>query len=384
MCCSKPDGTPKPGTPFKVSFFPMFDKLKGVEKRFLEIEQTISDPKIVQDRERYQKYLREHAELSPIVELVREYRRIRKDLDESHELLRESEPDIRLMAREEIERLERERERMETELKKRLLPKDPNDAKNIILEIRAGTGGEEAGLFAGDLFRMYSRFAERRNWKVEILTQHVTGIGAIKEIVALIQGQGAYSLLKYESGIHRVQRVPETEAQGRIHTSAVTVAVLPEAEEVDVSIDPGDIRIDVYRSSGPGGQHVNTTDSAIRITHLPTGLVVTCQDEKSQFKNKAKAMTVLRARLYDKMVSEQDEKRSLERKLQVGSGDRSGRIRTYNFPQGRVTDHRIGLTLYRLESVLQGDLDEIIDSLTAHYQTQMLQQNGTTTEQLFA
>ncbi|WP_028325863.1 peptide chain release factor 1 [Desulfatirhabdium butyrativorans] len=362
----------------------MFDKLKGVEKRFLEIEQTISDPKIVQDRERYQKYLREHAELSPIVELVREYRRIRKDLDESHELLRESEPDIRLMAREEIERLERERERMETELKKRLLPKDPNDAKNIILEIRAGTGGEEAGLFAGDLFRMYSRFAERRNWKVEILTQHVTGIGAIKEIVALIQGQGAYSLLKYESGIHRVQRVPETEAQGRIHTSAVTVAVLPEAEEVDVSIDPGDIRIDVYRSSGPGGQHVNTTDSAIRITHLPTGLVVTCQDEKSQFKNKAKAMTVLRARLYDKMVSEQDEKRSLERKLQVGSGDRSGRIRTYNFPQGRVTDHRIGLTLYRLESVLQGDLDEIIDALIAHYQTQMLQQNGTTTEQLFA
>lgn len=362
----------------------MFDKLKGVEKRFLEIEQTISDPKIVQDRERYQKYLREHAELSPIVELVREYRRIRKDLDESHELLRESEPDIRLMAKEEIERLERERERMETELKKLLLPKDPNDAKNIILEVRAGTGGEEAGLFAGDLFRMYSRFAERRNWKVEILTQHVTGIGAIKEIVALIQGQGAYSLLKYESGIHRVQRVPETEAQGRIHTSAVTVAVLPEAEEVDVNIDPGDIRIDVYRSSGPGGQHVNTTDSAIRITHLPTGLVVTCQDEKSQFKNKAKAMTVLRARLYDKMVSEQDEKRSLERKLQVGSGDRSGRIRTYNFPQGRVTDHRIGLTLYRLESVLQGDLDEIIDSLTAHYQTQMLQQNGTTTEQLFA
>lgn len=362
----------------------MFDKLKGVEKRFLEIEQTISDPAVVQDRERYQKYIREHAELSPIVELVREYRRIRKDLDESHELLRESEPDIRLMAKEEIERLERERERMETELKKLLLPRDPNDVKNIILEIRAGTGGEEAGLFAGDLFRMYSRFAERRNWKVEILTQHVTGIGAIKEIVALIQGQGAYSLLKYESGIHRVQRVPETEAQGRIHTSAVTVAVLPEAEEVDVNIDPGDIRIDVYRSSGPGGQHVNTTDSAIRITHLPTGLVVTCQDEKSQFKNKAKAMTVLRARLYDKMVSEQDEKRSLERKLQVGSGDRSGRIRTYNFPQGRVTDHRIGLTLYRLESVLQGDLDEIIDSLTAHYQTQMLQQNGTTTEQLFA
>jgi len=265
-----------------------------------------------------------------------------------------------------------------------LLPKDPNDNKNILLEIRAGTGGEEAGLFAGDLFRMYNRYAERQRWKVEILTQHVTGLGAIKEIIALIQGQGAYSRLKYESGIHRVQRVPETEAQGRIHTSAVTVAVLPEAEEVDVQIDPTDLKIDVYRSSGPGGQHVNTTDSAVRITHLPTGIVVTCQDEKSQWKNKAKAMTVLRARILDKMTSEQDEKRSQERRMQVGTGDRSGRIRTYNFPQGRVTDHRIGLTLYKLESILQGDLDEIIDALIAHYQTQMLQQNGNpTTEFLF-
>ena len=362
----------------------MFDKLKHVEKRFLEIEQTISDPKVVQDRELYQKYLREHNELSPIVEVYREYRRVRRGIDESEELLREAESDIRQMAREEIERLTAEKERLEVELKKLLLPKDPNDNKNILLEIRAGTGGEEAGLFAGDLFRMYNRYAERQRWKVEILTQHVTGLGAIKEIIALIQGQGAYSRLKYESGIHRVQRVPETEAQGRIHTSAVTVAVLPEAEEVDVQIDPTDLKIDVYRSSGPGGQHVNTTDSAVRITHLPTGIVVTCQDEKSQWKNKAKAMTVLRARILDKMTSEQDEKRSQERRMQVGTGDRSGRIRTYNFPQGRVTDHRIGLTLYKLESILQGDLDEIIDALIAHYQTQMLQQNGNpTTEFLF-
>uniref|UniRef100_A0A7C4RGJ6 Peptide chain release factor 1 n=1 Tax=Desulfatirhabdium butyrativorans TaxID=340467 RepID=A0A7C4RGJ6_9BACT len=363
----------------------MFDKLKHVEKRFLEIEQTISDPKVVQDRELYQKYLREHNELSPIVEVYREYRRVRRDIDESEELLREAESDIRQMAREEIDRLTVEKERLEIELKKLLLPKDPNDNKNILLEIRAGTGGEEAGLFAGDLFRMYNRYAERQRWKVEILTQHVTGLGAIKEIIALVQGQGTYSRLKYESGIHRVQRVPETEAQGRIHTSAVTVAVLPEAEEVDVQIDPSDLKIDVYRSSGPGGQHVNTTDSAVRITHLPTGIVVTCQDEKSQWKNKAKAMTVLRARLLDKMTSEQDEKRSQERRMQVGTGDRSGRIRTYNFPQGRVTDHRIGLTLYKLESILQGDLDEIIDALIAHYQTQMLQQNGNpTTESLFA
>lgn len=362
----------------------MFDKLKHVEKRFLEIEETISDPKVVQNRELYQKYLREHNELSPIVEVFREYRRVRRDIEESEELMREGELDIRQMAREEIDRLSAEKERLEIELKKLLLPKDPNDNKNILLEIRAGTGGEEAGLFAGDLFRMYNRYAERQRWKVEILTQHVTGLGAIKEIIALVQGQGVYSRLKYESGIHRVQRVPETEAQGRIHTSAVTVAVLPEAEEVDVQIDPSDLKIDVYRSSGPGGQHVNTTDSAVRITHLPTGIVVTCQDEKSQWKNKAKAMTVLRARLLDKMTSEQDEKRSQERRMQVGTGDRSGRIRTYNFPQGRVTDHRIGLTLYKLENIIQGDLDEVIDALIAHYQTQMLQQNGNPTpESLF-
>jgi peptide chain release factor 1 len=254
-----------------------------------------------------------------------------------------------------------------------LLPKDPNDDKNVIVEIRAGTGGEEAALFAGDLYRMYSRYAESRNWKIDVITHHATGVGGLKEVIAMIQGKGAYSVLKYESGTHRVQRVPTTEAQGRIHTSAVTVAVLPEADEVDVEIDSSELKIDVYRSTGPGGQSVNTTDSAVRITHLPSGLVVTCQDEKSQLKNKLKALKVLRARLLDQMILEQNEKRSEDRKSQVGTGDRSGRIRTYNYPQGRVTDHRIGLTLYKLEHILQGNIDELIDSLATHYQTQALQ-----------
>ena len=254
-----------------------------------------------------------------------------------------------------------------------MLPKDPNDEKNVIVEIRAGTGGEEAALFAGDLYRMYSRYAESRNWKIDVITHHPTGVGGLKEIIAMIQGKGAYSVFKYESGTHRVQRVPTTEAQGRIHTSAVTVAVLPEADEVDVEIESSELKIDVYRSTGPGGQSVNTTDSAVRITHLPSGLVVTCQDEKSQLKNKLKAMKVLRARLLDQMIVEQNEKRSEERKSQVGTGDRSGRIRTYNFPQGRVTDHRIGLTLYKLENILQGDIDELIDNLATYYQTQALQ-----------
>jgi peptide chain release factor 1 len=277
------------------------------------------------------------------------------------------------LARDEIATLSAQKDDLEEELKKLLLPKDPNDGKNVILEIRAGTGGEEAGLFASDLFRMYSRYAENRNWTVEIMTHHPTGVGGLKEIIALINGKGAYSALKFESGTHRVQRVPTTEAQGRIHTSAVTVAVLPEAEEVEVQIDASELKIDVYRSTGPGGQSVNTTDSAVRVTHLPTGLVVTCQDEKSQIKNRSKALKVLRARLLDRMVREQNEKRSEERKSQIGNGDRSGRIRTYNFPQGRVTDHRIGLTLYRLEDILQGDLAEIIEELTTFYQSQALQ-----------
>ena len=351
----------------------MFEKLIGVEERFIEVEKHLSDPKIVNDRNAYQTYVREHAELNKIVTVYRQYKQTLNDLDESQDLLKDADPDIKDLARDEIAILNREKENLETELKKLLLPKDPNDEKNVIVEIRAGTGGEEAALFANDLYRMYSRYAESRNWKIDVITHHPTGVGGLKEIIAMIQGKGAYSVFKYESGTHRVQRVPTTETQGRIHTSAVTVAVLPEADEVDVEIDSSELKIDVYRSTGPGGQSVNTTDSAVRITHLPSGLVVTCQDEKSQLKNKLKAMKVLRARLLDQMIMEQNEKRSEERKSQVGTGDRSGRIRTYNYPQGRVTDHRIGLTLYKLEHILQGNIDELIDNLATYYQTQVLQ-----------
>ena len=351
----------------------MIDRLTGVEDRFLEVEKLLSDPDIIRDREAYQKYTREHADLGKIVSVYRKYKKTLVELDQSLELLKDKDPDIKEMARDEVEALTLKRDDFEHDLKKLLLPKDPNDDKNVIIEIRAGTGGEEAGLFVSDLFRMYNKYAEFKNWKVEVLTHHPTGIGGLKEIIAMIHGKGAYSSLKYESGIHRVQRVPETETQGRIHTSAVTVAVLPEAEDVEIHIDPSEIKVDVYRSTGPGGQSVNTTDSAVRITHLPTGLVVTCQDEKSQLKNKNKAMKVLRARILDRMTSEQDEKRSQERKSQIGDGDRSGRIRTYNFPQGRVTDHRIGLTLYKLENILQGEINEIIEALITYYQTQALQ-----------
>ncbi|MEJ2282553.1 MAG: peptide chain release factor 1 [Desulfobacterales bacterium] len=357
----------------------MFEKLIGVEERFIEIEKQLADPEVVQDRSAYQKYVREHAELSKIVTAYRQYKQTLNDLEESQELLKDSDPEIKDLARDEIHQLNLEKEKIEAELKTLLLPRDPNDEKNVIVEIRAGTGGEEAALFAGDLFRMYSRYAENRNWKVEVITHHPTGVGGLKEIIAMIQGKGAYSVFKYESGTHRVQRVPTTETQGRIHTSAVTVAVLPEAEEVDVEIDPSELKVDVYRSTGPGGQSVNTTDSAVRLTHLPTGLVVTCQDEKSQLKNKVKAMKVLRARLLDQMVMEQTEKRSEERKSQVGTGDRSGRIRTYNFPQGRVTDHRINLTLYKLDSILQGNLEEIIENLSTYYQAQALQNSQRST-----
>jgi peptide chain release factor 1 len=350
----------------------MFDRLEGIEERFLEIEALLSDSKIVQDRDAYQKYMREHADLSKIVTVFREYRKTVSDIDDSMELLKDADPDIKELARDEVELLGDRRERLELELKKLLIPKDPSDEKNVIIEIRAGTGGEEAGLFAADLFRMYSRYAENNRWQIEIMNHHSTGVGGLKEVIALIKGRGAYSRLKYESGTHRVQRVPETETQGRIHTSAVTVAVLPEAEDVDVHIEPNEVKVDVYRSTGPGGQSVNTTDSAVRLTHLPTGLVVTCQDEKSQLKNKNKAMRVLRARLLDRMIQEQQEKRSEERKSQIGTGDRSERIRTYNFPQGRVTDHRIGLTLYKLETVLQGDLDAVVDELITFYQAQAL------------
>lgn len=351
----------------------MYNRLKGVEERFGQLEGLLSDPEVLQDRNAYEKYAREHAEISDIVNNFREYQKVDQELDESLELLKDSDPEIKNLAKEEVDRLTQRKEALEEDLKKLLIPKDPLDEKNVLLEIRAGTGGDEAGLFAGDLYKMYTRYAEARNWKMEVMDHHVTGVGGLKEIIALVKGKGAYSRLKYESGTHRVQRVPTTETQGRIHTSAVTVAVLPEAEDVEVEIDPNELRIDVFRSAGPGGQSVNTTDSAVRITHLPTGLVVSCQDEKSQHKNKAKAMKVLRARLLDKMTQEQDAKRSQERRSQVGSGDRSERIRTYNFPQGRVTDHRIGLTLYKLENILQGEIDEIIDGLITFYQSQALQ-----------
>jgi peptide chain release factor 1 len=351
----------------------MFEKLKGVEKRFSEIEELLSDPDIIKDREAYKKYVREHAELNKVVTVFRTYSQVLEDLDESSELLADGDSEIKDLAKEEIASLTHKKESLEKDLKKLLVPRDPNDERNVIIEIRAGTGGEEAALFAGDLFRMYSKYAENRNWKVEVLSHNETGVGGFKEIIAMVHGKGAYSALKFESGTHRVQRVPTTETQGRIHTSAVTVAVLPEAVDVELQINPGEIKIDVYRSTGPGGQSVNTTDSAVRITHLPTGLVVTCQDEKSQLKNKNKAMKVLRARLLDAMIQKQNEERSKERKNQVGSGDRSERIRTYNFPQGRVSDHRVGLTLYKLESILQGDINEIVEELATHYQAKAMQ-----------
>ena len=351
----------------------LLDRLESFEQRYIELEGLLSDPAVVSDREMYTKYAREHSDLGKIVSVYRDYRQVMNELEESRELLSDNDHEIKDLARKEIEALTSRKDGLESELKKLLIPKDPNDAKNVILEIRAGTGGEEASLFAGELFRMYSRYAENRGWKAEIMSGHWTDSGGFKEVIAMVKGDGAYSYLKYESGTHRVQRVPSTETQGRIHTSAVTVAVLPEAEEVEVELDPNDIKVDVFRSSGPGGQSVNTTDSAVRLTHQPTGLVVICQDEKSQHKNKAKALKVLRARLYDIQIREQNEKISQDRKNQVGSGDRSERIRTYNFPQGRVTDHRIGLTLYKLEQVLTGDLDEIVNELAAFYQARAIE-----------
>jgi peptide chain release factor 1 len=351
----------------------MFDKLLVVEERFEELERLLSDPEVIQDQAAYQKYAKEHSGLSKVVSAFRTYKNILSELEDSSELLKDGDPEIEKLAKEELENLTKEKEALEQTLKTLLIPKDPNDDKNVIIEIRAGTGGDEAALFAADLFRMYNRYAENKNWKMEIINYNGTDVGGIKEVIAMINGTGAYSAFKYESGTHRVQRVPTTEAQGRIHTSAVTVAVLPEAEEVELDIDPSEIKTDVFRATGPGGQSVNTTDSAVRLTHLPTGLVVTCQDEKSQHKNKAKAMKVLCARLLDAMIQEQNDKRSEERKSQVGSGDRSGRIRTYNFPQGRVTDHRIGLTLYKLDTILEGNITELLDGLATYYQAQAMQ-----------
>ena len=350
----------------------IFDKLEGVIDRFMEVEGLLSDPTVLSDQNRFRELSREHSDLSEPVEVYRRYKQVKQEVEDNRELMRDDDPDMREMAREELPALETEAEQLAERLTLLMLPKDPNDGKNIILEIRAGTGGDEAALFASDLFRAYSRYAERHRWKVEILSSSESGVGGFKEVIAMITGQNVYSRLKYESGTHRVQRVPETETQGRIHTSACTVAVLPEAEEVDLDIDPSDLRIDLYRASGAGGQHVNKTESAVRITHVPTGVVVACQDEKSQHKNKARAMKVLRSRILDAMQAEQHAQMAADRKSQVGSGDRSERIRTYNFPQGRCTDHRIGLTMYKLDAIMQGDLDEVFDALITHYQAEQM------------
>jgi peptide chain release factor 1 len=351
----------------------MFEKLEEVEQRHEVLSQLLSQPELISKQDEYQKVAREYAELGKVVELYRRLKKLEEEIRGNRQLLAgEEDEEMKELAREELNRLTIEKGRVEGDLRMALLPKDPNDQKNILIEIRAGTGGEEAGLFAADLFRMYAKLAEKHHWRMEVLSRHYTGIGGFKEIIALIEGKGVYSRLKFESGVHRVQRIPATESQGRIHTSTVTVAILPEAEEVEVQIDPNDIRVDIFRSSGPGGQSVNTTDSAVRITHLPTGIVVSCQDEKSQHKNRVKALKILRARLLDKARQEKQMEISERRRIQVGSGERSERIRTYNFPQGRVTDHRIGLTLYRLETILEGEMDEIIDALTTHYQAEAL------------
>ncbi|HOX94193.1 MAG TPA: peptide chain release factor 1 [Syntrophales bacterium] len=355
----------------------MFNKLKDIENRYETLEKKLGDPSVVSNRVEYQKYAKEHADLRELVETYREYEKVKDQIEEYQKILRDNDEELKEIAREELPQLKERASALEGRLKILMIPRDPNDDKNVILEIRAGTGGDEAALFAADLYRMYARYAENANWKVDILSSSAaSGMGGFKEIILLIEGKGAYSRLKYESGVHRVQRVPVTETQGRIHTSAATVAVLPEAEEVEVQIDPGDLKIDVFRSSGHGGQSVNTTDSAVRVTHIPTGLVVSCQDEKSQHKNKAKAIKVLRARLLDRMQAESHAEISETRRKQVGTGDRSERIRTYNFPQGRVTDHRIGLTLYNLEKVIDGDLQHIIDSLAAHYQAEAIKKSA--------
>ncbi len=352
----------------------MFKNLEDISEKRETLEMQLADPEVVANQQQYQKLVREHSHVAMLDELYSRYLTVCRDLEENAEILQNEaeDPEFAELARSETEELQQKKKEIEDKIRVLLLPRDPNDEKNILLEIRAGTGGDEAALFVADLFRMYSRYAESQGWKIDIMSSNPIGIGGFKEIIALIKGDQVYSRLKYEAGVHRVQRVPETETQGRIHTSAVTVAIIPEAEEVDLHIEPSELKFDVYRSSGPGGQSVNTTDSAVRVTHLPTGLVVTCQDEKSQHKNKAKALQVLRARLLDKIQQEQHDKISEDRKNQVGSGDRSERIRTYNFPQGRLTDHRINLTLYKLEQVLAGNLDDVILPLITHYQTQAL------------
>lgn len=351
----------------------MFSKFEHIHEKRLELEAKLSDPAVLANQMKFREIAKEHSQVAKMDELYQKFKKVAAELADNQAMLAE-EDDAEMIAlvRSEIDELRKRRAQLENDLKLLLIPGDPNDEKNILLEIRAGTGGDEAALFVADLFKMYSRFAENQGWKIEILDSSPIGIGGFKEIIALIKGDKVHSKLKYESGVHRVQRVPETETQGRVHTSAVTVAVIPEAEEVEVDIKPNELKIDIFRSSGPGGQSVNTTDSAVRVTHLPTGIVATCQDEKSQHKNKESAMKVLRARLYDKMQQEQHDKISADRKSQVGSGDRSERIRTYNFPQSRVSDHRINLTLYKLDDILLGKLEDIIDPLIAHYQAEAL------------
>lgn len=344
-------------------------KLDELEKHYEELTAALGDPKVLADPPAYQKTAKAHAEVGAIVETYREWKGIQKGIVEASSLLHESSSDgeMKALAQEELEKLQKRQEQAESEIMAMMVPKDPNDAKNVVIEIRAGTGGDEASLFAQEIFRMYSRYAESQGWKVEVMSSSPSSIGGLKEVVALVEGRNAYSKLKFESGVHRVQRVPATEQQGRIHTSAITVAVLPEADEVEVEIDPKEIRIDTFCSSGPGGQSVNTTYSAVRITHLPSGIVVSCQDEKSQIKNRAKALRVLRSRLYEAKLQEQQEQITEERRAMVRSGDRSEKIRTYNFPQNRLTDHRIGLTLYQLERVMDGKIEEVVEALAAHY-----------------